>query len=122
MARLATAGVFALVVSFFVLPLYEFADIGEHWPHDGDYVAMILTVLFFVGLTLILRRSTSAASRGIVASQCRASGRFEPAPPEFVQSPREPSCAGPHRVPAFLDLPHCLIEAPRFLVLQDFRI
>jgi hypothetical protein len=122
MARLATAGVFALVVSFFVLPLYEFADIGEHWPHDGDYVAMILTVLFFVGLTLILRRSTSAASRGIVASQCRASGRFEPAPPEFVQSPREPSCAGPHRDPAFPNLPHCLVEAPRFLTLQDFRI
>jgi hypothetical protein len=122
MARLATAGVFALVVSFFVLPLYEFADIGEHWPHDGDYVAMILTVLFFVGLTLILRKSTSASSRGIVASQCRVSGRFEPAMPESVQSPREPSCAGPHRVPAFLNLPHCLIEAPRFLILQDFRI
>src|ERR1700682_4265941 len=104
MARLATAGVFAFGVSFFVLPLYEFADIGEHWPHDGDYVAMILTVLFFVGLTLILRKSTTAASRGIVASQCQASGRFEDATHESIESP----CAELHRDPAFQTSPCCL--------------
>jgi hypothetical protein len=118
MARFATAGVFVFVVSFFVLPLYEFADIGEHWPHDGDYVAMILTVLFFVGLTLILRKSTTAASRRIVASQCHASGRFDLTTHESIES----SSAELHRDPAFQTLPSWMIEAPRFLILQDFRI
>jgi hypothetical protein len=118
MTRFATAGVFVFVVSFFVLPLYEFADIGEHWPHDGDYVAMILMVLFFVGLTLILRKSMSAAARGIVAAQCRDTGLFELETPGSVES----SCAELHRDPAFLTVPCCLTEPPRFLILQDFRI
>jgi hypothetical protein len=121
MARFATVGVFVLVVSFFVLPLYEFADVGEHWPHDGDYVSMILTLLFFVGLTLILRRSTSAASRRLAASQCRDSGHFRNGAPESVQPPSAERPRGPaDLLTDAIFFP--LIEPPRFLILQDFRI
>src|ERR1700730_4908192 len=100
MARFATAGAFVFVVTFLVLPLYEFADVGEHWPHDGDYVSMILTLLFFIGLTLLLRQSTAAASRRIAASQCRDSGRLERETPESLESAR----AGLHRDPMYLPL------------------
>jgi hypothetical protein len=54
MAGFKRAGAFVVILTFVVLPLYELADIGEHWPHDGDYVSMILAVLFLVGLTLML--------------------------------------------------------------------
>lgn len=118
MPRFATASVFVFVVAFFVLPLYEFADIGEHWPHDGDYVSMILTVLFFLGLTLILRTSAAVASRGIVAAQCQASGRFE----VETRGSGESSSAELHRDPVFVTVPFRPIEPPQFLILQDFRI
>jgi hypothetical protein len=69
MAGFKRAGAFVVILTFVVLPLYELADIGEHWPHDGDYVSMILAVLFLVGLTLMLRRSVSSATKQAAAFQ-----------------------------------------------------
>jgi hypothetical protein len=74
MARLVSASAFLFVSLFVVLPLYELADVGEHWPHDGNYVSVMLTVLFFIGLTLILRKSAAIASRSAVAFQASESG------------------------------------------------
>jgi hypothetical protein len=33
-----------MAVTFVVLPLYEFADVGEHWPRDGGYTMIVLTI------------------------------------------------------------------------------
>jgi hypothetical protein len=74
MVRLRTASVFLVVSFFFVLPLYELADVGERWPHDGIYVSVILTALFFIGLTLVLRKMAGIASRNLVAFQASQSG------------------------------------------------
>ena len=55
MTRLKATGALLLVALFFVLPLYEVADIGEQWPHDGDVVLILLFLLFVAALTIILR-------------------------------------------------------------------
>ena len=55
MSRLKTNGALLVVALFFVLPLYELADIGEQWPHDGDVVLILLFVLFVVAVSIIFR-------------------------------------------------------------------
>jgi hypothetical protein len=52
MPRLKTIAVLLTSALFVVLPLYEVADIGEHWPHDGDVVQ---SVLFSAGLSVLCR-------------------------------------------------------------------
>jgi hypothetical protein len=55
MPRLKTIAVLLTSALFVLLPLYEFADIGEHWPHDGDVVQIVLCVLFIAGLSVLCR-------------------------------------------------------------------
>jgi hypothetical protein len=55
MPRIKTYAVLLVVALFMLLPLYELADIGEHWPHDGDIVQIVLCVLFIVGLSVLCR-------------------------------------------------------------------
>ena len=55
MPRVKTYAVLLIVALFVLLPLYELADIGEHWPHDGDIVQIVLCVLFIVGLSVLCR-------------------------------------------------------------------
>jgi MFS superfamily sulfate permease-like transporter len=55
MLRFRTLGALLLVALFVLLPLYEFADIGEQWPHDGDVVLVLLFTLFLVALSIICR-------------------------------------------------------------------
>ena len=55
MPRLRTIGALLVVALFVLLPLYELADIGEQWPHDGDVVLVLLFVLFLVALSIICR-------------------------------------------------------------------
>jgi len=55
MSRLKTIGILLIIVLFVLLPLYELADIGEHWPHDGDIVQIVLFLLFIVGLSILCR-------------------------------------------------------------------
>jgi hypothetical protein len=55
MSRAKTIGVLLFVALFVLLPLYEFADIGEHWPHDGDVVQVVLFGLFILGLSILCR-------------------------------------------------------------------
>ena len=55
MPRAKTIAVLLIVALFIVLPLYELADIGEHWPHDGDIVQIVLCVLFIIGLSVLCR-------------------------------------------------------------------
>jgi hypothetical protein len=133
MARLGTAGVFLFVSLFVVLPLYELADVGEHWSHDGNYVAVMLTVLFFIGLTLILRKSAAIASRNAVAFQASQSGHLGNVAPTVAASTRTasdlrlasartraetPSLKCPSTLPSILDG----IACSRLLILRDFRI
>ena len=55
MPRVKTYAVLLIVALFVLLPLYELADIGEHWPHDGDIVQIVLCVLFIVGVSVLCR-------------------------------------------------------------------
>ena len=55
MSRLKTIGILLIVALFMLLPLYEFADIGEQWPHDGDIVQIVLFLVFIVGLSILCR-------------------------------------------------------------------
>ena len=55
MPRVRTILVLLVVALLIVLPLYELADIGEQWPHDGDVVAIVLSVLFIFGLSVLCR-------------------------------------------------------------------
>jgi hypothetical protein len=55
MSRAKTIGVLLFVALFVLLPLYEFADIDEHWPHDGDVVQVVLFGLFILGLSILCR-------------------------------------------------------------------
>jgi hypothetical protein len=73
MPRIKTILVLLVVALLVVLPLYELADIGEHWPHDGDVVQIVLCVLFIAGLSVLCRG---------VACACLASLRraWAPAP------------------------------------------
>jgi hypothetical protein len=38
-----------------LLPLYEFVDIGEHWPNDGNVVLVILSALYIIGVSVLCR-------------------------------------------------------------------
>ena len=55
MSRLKTVGALLVVALFFLLPLYELADIGEQWPHDGNVVLVLLFALFLIALSIICR-------------------------------------------------------------------
>jgi hypothetical protein len=55
MPRLKTFAILLFVALFVLLPLYEFADMGEHWPHDGDIVQVVLFGLFILGLSILCR-------------------------------------------------------------------
>jgi hypothetical protein len=55
MSRAKTIAILLFVALFILLPLYELADIGEHWPHDGDVVQVVLFGLFIVGLSMLCR-------------------------------------------------------------------
>ena len=55
MSRAKTVAVLLIVALFVLLPLYELADVGEHWPHDGDVVQVVLFGLFIAGLSILCR-------------------------------------------------------------------
>lgn len=68
MPRIKRIVVLLVVALFVVLPLYELADVGEHWPHDGDVVQIVLCVLFIAGLSVLCR----GVARACLASLRRA--------------------------------------------------
>ena len=86
MSRVKTISALLVVALFVLLPLYEFADIGEQWPHDGDVVLILLFVLFVVALSIICRGIACAC--GVLLR--RAWGRLLPPPavPPAVYSVR----------------------------------
>lgn len=55
MSRAKTVAVLLIVSLFILLPLYELADIGEQWPHDGDIVQVVLFGLFIASLSILCR-------------------------------------------------------------------
>jgi hypothetical protein len=55
MSRARTVAVLLFIALFILLPLYEFADIGEHWPHDGEVVQVVIFILFIFGLSMLCR-------------------------------------------------------------------
>ena len=54
-SRLKTIGILLTIALFVLLPLYELADIGEQWPHDGDVVQIVLFLVFLIGLLFLCR-------------------------------------------------------------------
>jgi hypothetical protein len=133
MARFQTACAFLFVSIFIVLPLYELADVGEHWHHDGNYVAVMFTVLFFIGLTLILRTGAAIASRNAVAVQACQSGHLGNVARTVAASIRTATDASlasarTHREARHVQCPSTLAsildstECSRLLILRDFRI
>jgi hypothetical protein len=116
-----------MAVTFILLPLYEFVDVGEHWAHDGNYAMLTLAILFSIALVVSLRSTASITSRNRFA--------YEAAEPHF-----EGGSAGPIRVPlvnavAILRIASRTVEdrhsvpvgssssrSPRFLTLSDFRL
>ena len=127
MTRFATTGVYLMAVTFVLLPLYEFADVGEHWAHDGNYAMLALAILFGIALVVSLRKTASITSRNSLACQA-------------VQPHFEGGGAGQIRVPlvnavanlrialrAVQDRHSPLVglsssKSPRFLTLSDFRL
>lgn len=119
---------------FVLLPLYEIADYSEHWPNDGSYVSIVLSVLFFVGLTLAARRMASNTSEQAAAFQTSQQsvkstlwGSVSPETPREVGS--DPSAAlsiwRNHLKRARVLVPSSSTDSPstpRFLVIRDFRI
>lgn len=71
-----------LVALLVLLPLYEFVDIGEHWPFDGQIVSAILTTLFIVAALIGMRRlahvcfAIDRRPRGFARSSLRFSSLF----------------------------------------------
>jgi hypothetical protein len=133
MTRLETAGVCLFVSLFVVLPLYELADVGEHWPHDGTYVSAMLIALFFIGLTLILRKLAAIASRTAIAFQASQSGHLGDLARIVAASTRTATAAGSASAGTRRDAPRLKCPDPlasildgaecsRLLILRDFRI
>ena len=129
MVRLKTVAALLFISLFVVLPLYELADVGEHWPHDGAYVSMVSSVLFFIGFTLVLRKSVSLAAKNSVASQAAHSGYLERArTPAPTAADSHGARAAHARVRARLKLSDALAaivddtNCPRSVILRDFRV
>jgi hypothetical protein len=135
MARSKRAGAFVVILTFVVLPLYELADIGEHWPHDGDYVSMILTVLFLVGLTLMLRRTVSIATKRAARLQATHSEHLNKMGAQSrgssIGARHDPGLTGVAQVPRWIRLkfPNVPLASilgcgasRRFLIVRDVRI
>ena len=109
MSRFRTPVTLFGIALFVVLPLYELADYGEHWPNDGDYVSMVLFVLFLAGLALVFRIAltpiihTQTAARLVVLTR-------------VSQPVARPIC------PAVRQSIAGCTDSPPFLILHDFRI
>jgi len=56
MPRLTTIALIAWITLLILLPLYELADIGEHWPFDGEIVNVIFSTLFIFAALFVARR------------------------------------------------------------------
>jgi hypothetical protein len=59
-SRAKTIGILLVVALFVLLPLYELADVGEQWPHDGDIVQIIFFLVVLAALSIFCRRSARA--------------------------------------------------------------
>jgi hypothetical protein len=135
MRRLRTVATLFTIALFVLLPLYEAADRGEHWPNDGTYVSLVLFVLFSVGVLLAARVLAPIALERSVALQA-----LEEVPRDgmgrtlssFTRAARD--CASgicyahlslkarlSHSAPAGPAIPGAT-DSPRFLILRDFRI
>ena len=101
MPRARTIAILLIVGLFIVLPLYELADIGEHWPHDGDIVQIVLCILFIVGLSILCRG---------VACACLASLKRSWIPQPPVARGERPRLASPRNGSAL------------FLIFCDLRV
>jgi len=101
MPRIKTFAVLLVVGLFVLLPLYELADIGEQWPHDGDVVQIVLCVLFIVGLSVLCRG---------VACACLASLKRAWVPAPSVVCARAARTIAPHD------------RSSLFLIFCDLRV
>jgi hypothetical protein len=127
MTRSASAGVYLIAVTFVVLPLYEFADVGERRPRDGGYAMIVLAILFGIALLVSLRKTASVASQNRFAYQAvlpqLAGGIGVP-----TQVPVVNALAILRIVLRTLEERHwrpvgsSSFNTPRFLTLSDFRL
>lgn len=134
MSRFRTLVTLLAIGLFGLLPLYEIADYGEHWPNDGNYVSGVLSVLFLVGVALAARRAAASASEqaaafsaseeamdstrpGLVSAQTALEGSSDLAAAHAVWKNRL------RRAPALMPTFFAgSTNTPRFVVVHDFRI
>src|SRR5882672_5843200 len=101
MTRFKSPAVLLMVASLLLLPLYELADIGERWPHDGDIVLILFSILFLAAVLIICR--------GIARVCLQILKRvWQPAPPALTLNLRWSLCPR--------------ADFPLFLLLCDFRV
>ncbi len=55
MPRFRTIALVVFIAALVLLPLYEFADIGEQWPNDAELVTVVFTGLFIVAALVACR-------------------------------------------------------------------
>jgi hypothetical protein len=70
MPRLKSIALAVFIAILVLLPLYEFADIGEQWPNDGEVVVVVFTTMF-IGAALLACRGWAGIR---LASRPRAGG------------------------------------------------
>jgi len=135
MRRLRTVPTLFTIALFVLLPLYEVADRGEHWPNDGTYVSLALFALFSIGVVLAARVLAAIASERSVALPALEEvtrdrmGRTLSALTRAARD-RESGICRVHLL-SRVHLKHTAppgsailgaTDSPRFLVLRDFRI
>ena len=100
-SRTKTVAVLLFVALFVLLPLYELADVGEHWPHDGDVVQVVLFGLFIAGLSILCRGVACACLASLKRTWIARPHSTRVAPRPFA-APRE--------------------HTPLFLIFCDLRV
>ena len=116
-----------MAVTFVLLPLYEFADVGEHWAHDGNYAMLALAILFGIALVVSLRKTASITSRNSLAYQA-GQPHFERGIGGPIRVPRVNAVSNLRIALRTVEDRHSVLvgssssRSPRFLTLSDFRL
>ena len=101
MSRIKIGAALIFILMLVVLPLYELADYGEHWPHDGEYATMMLAVFFVIGLAWICQTLLALVS----------TATNDPSPLPLVR-PEIEICSSRA----------CIAKTSRFLTFCDLRV
>lgn len=120
MSRFRTSVIVLAIGLFALLPLHEIVDYGEHWPNDGNYASIVLSVLFLVGLAFTARRAAATALEQSAAFTASAEAMTPPLDslPSHTAGTARPDLPAAH-IPIFFA---GSTSTPPFVVVHAFRI